>query len=221
MKSEKTPVRSRAAIFTRHRVERALFWHITSDPKRKPTRDFLIRVKHLLELDRSAEPDPGYAFSAEPPGGKGFHGLLSAYDALLLYVGVQLLDTGLKRKEIVALLRNVREPLGRRLHPLMDRRAAAVADGEKFVRDYDPREPENRSFLLMPRVEDLADYVDPSDRGLIAGRVAFRMGLEELKAQLDNLPLEHLVVLEIGGAMYWLPIRLAATQEAPRGRPKN
>jgi len=202
------------ARFGRGQVEWALWRRVTEHFKRKPSSVFRVRIKHLLEFDRS-EPARGEAtaFSDDPPAGKGAHGLFSAYDALLLYVGLSLLDIGFKRKEVVLLIRELRPVLRRDLGKIMNARFSAYARGAPLFTDFDPLAPENRIALLLPRVEEPADYVArPS-----VGGVLVRHGMPAILDTIEDLLLENLIILEIGASAYLLPSLLMQAPLVRRG----
>lgn len=238
-----TAIGTDAPAFRRHQVERALFSYLVQDPAAAPTRDFLVRVKHLLELDRSApRGDARHAFSSAPPLGKGDHSLFSLYDALLLYVGVQLLDTGVRRKDVVPLVRDLRAGLGpdmtltrqhhRRAAPAQSaasRRgslrgkanasASSASQSPALARAFDPTaDGGERIFLALSQAAEYADYASPSpsDR---RDRVRIIVGLNSLRARIgDDLALTHLVILEIGAAAYEIALLLLEQPERKRGR---
>jgi hypothetical protein len=123
-----------------------------------------------LESDRSeplARLGPGAerAFSEEAPAGSGNHSLCSAYDAVFLYLGLSLIDMGFKRKEVTLRLRELRRGLRRPIGAIITKSAAAYANGDGSYGNFDPKAPENRLFLLLPRVENIADYVAKVEDG--------------------------------------------------------
>lgn len=214
-------LRARAPAFRRHQVERALFICLASGPDLAPTRDFLVRVKHLLELDRSIGTESGYAFSEAPPGGKGEHSLFSAYDALLLYLGVQLLDAGVKRTDVVPLVRELRALLRREIDPIVERGAAERARGDELLADFHlVLEEDARVFLALPRPSGFADYIAPTTRERRRARPRVLVGLNNLRAELgsEDLSLDHLVILEVGAPAYLIVTLLLELPEQKRGR---
>jgi len=113
------------AAFGRGQVEWALWYQAPENAKRKPSASFKMRIKHLLEFDRS-EPvrssAKSQAFSDEPPGGRGEHTLFSVFDVLVLEAALGFLGCGFKRKEVVLHLRARRQALMRGWAPLLNQR---------------------------------------------------------------------------------------------------
>lgn len=108
-----------APKFTRAQIEWAL-WEVLKRPSiRRQPRAFKVAVKHLLEFDRTYPSTGDWAFSDDPPAGRGDHGRFSVFDALMLDIGLRLLRLSFKRKEVVVLLREIRASLRRDLLPVL------------------------------------------------------------------------------------------------------
>jgi hypothetical protein len=84
----------------------------------EPPPVFLTRIKRLLELDRLKElfkivedtPSP-HAFFESAPEGTGYDTTFTDFDAFCLLIALDLLDAGFKQKEIVFLMRFLRQHL--------------------------------------------------------------------------------------------------------------
>jgi len=206
------------ARFARAQTEWALWANITDEPTRKPTNGFRVRVKQLLEFDRAeptrrGAPKSGMAFSDYRSEGTGDHTFFSAYDVLFLRLGLGLVDCGFKRKEVVLLLRDLRDPLRKEIGKIINDRAAALAAGVPLFGDYDPLDPDRRVILVLTRVEEAADYVDEP-----AKPVQICFGMDELSEVVAENMLEKLILLDVGLAAYTLPSLLLKAPASKRTR---
>ncbi|MEJ0060844.1 MAG: hypothetical protein WDM79_15240 [Terricaulis sp.] len=206
-----------ATLFGRAQVETALWGSITGAFAKKPSDAFRTRVKHLLEFDRSepikAGRRGGFAFAAAVPAGQGNHGAFAPYDALLLYIGLKLLDLGFKRKEVVLCLRNVRRDLRDDLVSILSdhvRILLTEATAEEF--EVEPGNRGDRTILLLPRVDEPADYVKDLDGHALLCR-SFAQFIDVTR----RLSLEKLVVVDISAAFARLPPILLTAPRAQRG----
>ena len=103
------------ATYKRGQIEWAVWKYFTPGKKSEIPSKFRTRVKRLLELDRTTEfsDEKGmqYAFMAKKPVGKGTDYPYTAFDAFMLAIGLELLDSGYKQSEVVFLLRHMRASL--------------------------------------------------------------------------------------------------------------
>lgn len=198
------------SVFTRSQVEWALWHHDPHNAKRKPTRSFKIRVKHLLEFDRAEpvkSPARSLAFSDEPPGGRGEHSLFSVFDAFMLEAALGFLGLGFKRKEVVIHLRLRRSALRKGLSPILNERLKQIKKG-----DAGPIARSNLSRVLIhaASLDDAPEALKPlSD-------VPFFASTEEMLQNIDDRP--RLVVLDLSFSAHHLPHSLLSAPLRKRGR---
>lgn len=186
------------AQFGRGQAEWALWRCVTDRFERKPSSIFRVRIKHLLEFDRNEPPlelrrRKIWAFADETPRGQGDHALFSAYDVLFLYIGLRLVDLGFKRKEVVLLLRGLRPRLREDLGPFLAEHA------HKPIEEFEPLAPDNLVALVLPRVEEAADYAEAGD-----GDVCVCRGRDQILEKIAELFPHNLVILQVGAAAYRL-----------------
>lgn len=207
-------VTAREPAFTRSQVEWALWHHAADNAKRKPTRAFAIRVKHLLEFDRTEPvkaPAQGLAFSDQPPGGRGEHSLFSAFDTLMLAAGLGFLQCGFKRKEVVTHLRVRRPALQRGWVDILDRRLkAAVSDPKRSAPPVSSAE--------MARVMIHATSLDDDPETLRALKdIPFYSDPRDILKSLSQ-PQPNLVILDLSYSAHYLPSFLLKAPLRRRGR---
>lgn len=196
--------------FTRGQVEWALWFHDPQNAKRKPTRAFKTRVKHLLEFDRGEPPARTLAFSDEPPGGRGEHSLFSTFDALMLAAALGFLSLGFKRKEIVTHLRARRTPLRRGWGPILDQRLKqAVLEISLKA----PAAPANMGRILL-HTASMDDA--PETLRLLREVPFFSTPAEILKSLNEAGP--RLIILDLSESFHRLPLALLKAPLRRRGR---
>src|SRR5437868_1722331 len=104
--------------FKRNQVEEAIGGAFGQT---EPTSELRSRIKRLLDLDRSwgrdrraSEPiKTNYAFFDDDPPGKGAEVWFSSYDAIAIFLGLQMLRSKWPQAHVVGSLRQVREELER------------------------------------------------------------------------------------------------------------
>jgi hypothetical protein len=116
-------------VYKRGQVEWALwraFAPTTVGRSKEVPTVFRTRIKRLLELDRSGDlfemevsPPSPLAFSETAAEGTGNDAAFSVFDAWCLGLALDLLDVGFKQKEIVFLMRFLREGLATRIEPIL------------------------------------------------------------------------------------------------------
>lgn len=187
--------------YRRGQVDWAL-WTIKSRPKSSPApAEFRTRIRRLLEIDR-AEPAskrsvPAYAFSDTAPGGKGEEAAFHPIDALMLWLGLDLLEMGFKQQEVVRLLRVARPVILKRY-------------GRSLKRAYDDLAAND--LLIAPKVESSEHAWSPNERPFFA-----------LAEEIPDLVLEkHVhkaVMLAVGLSAFEIAETLPQAPMMRRGRP--
>lgn len=200
-------------VFTRGQLEWAI-WHMPGDTLRgKPPPRFKLKIKHLLQLDRS-EPltaSSSMAFSDEPPEGSGAHSLLSVFDALMVAIALGLLGLGFKRQEVVLYLRSRRAHLRKSAGPILARRLKQLKSERSPAKAAKPRAasaPE-RLMLFIPNM-------DPSQDKPKLGRGGVFSAEEAAKALADDFG--HLAVIDLTIFVSDLPPALLKAPLRRRGR---
>jgi hypothetical protein len=208
--------------YKRNQVEWAL-WRVhrrMGQRRQVPTARFRTRIKRLLEIDRAEPyrerqevPGPAFAFSDERTEGRGRDVQFTAFDALCLTTGLDLLNLGLPQADAVFLIRNIREVLRETFHgdlangpPRDDRQLLApeqypdlptyTSGGSEWV---DPS-----VFLMIRRIELVETLPDPSTKSL-SGTPVFLdpvicHGADALANELRDLGIKgrSCLVVEIG-----------------------
>ena len=125
-----------------------------------PPNAFLVRIKRLLEIDRSGKSPQGsirtgiakYAFHDRAPRGQGTDFDYSGFNAFALALGLDLLDAGFPQLEVVHLLRHIRNELV----PCFN---AALGDTGLAKRGSSSHPaPVPQVFMLLDRIELVERY---------------------------------------------------------------
>lgn len=200
--------------FGRSQAEWALWYQAPENAKRKPSPGFKMRVKHLLEFDRSEpvrSPAKSLAFSDEPPGGRGDHTLFSVFDVMLLEAALGFLSCGFKRKEVVLHVRARRLALARGWAPLLNQRLkvalAQLKQPTATLEDADMK----RLMLHAASLED----TEPAALARLNELPAFTTADEILDA-FDNHR-ARLIVLDLSYSAHHLPTFLLKAPLRRRG----
>jgi hypothetical protein len=187
--------------YRRGQVDWAL-WRVKAFPKTTPApAEFQTRIRRLLEIDR-AEPAAErffspYAFAETAPGGKGEEAAFHPIDALMLWLGLDLLEMGFKQQEVVRLLRAARTVILKRY-------------GRDLKRAYDDLAV--NELLMAPRVE-LSEHAWSSNAR------PFLIAAEEVADVVLDKNVRKAVVLAVGLAAFELAETLPQAPEIRRGRP--
>jgi hypothetical protein len=206
--------------FARAQTEAALWKAVSFQPRGKPSRPFQIRIKHLLEFDRGERPARGgtYAFTDYRSEGTGDHAFFSMFDAVLLKLALELLELGFKRKEVVLMLREQRDGLRKPIGRILDLEAAHCARGGNTPMHGNALDTENRVVLVLPRIGEAADYVDPDSEPPV--KVCQTMAA--LLDWIERHMIERLVLVDVGAAAFTLPKFLLQARPSQRvRRPKT
>jgi hypothetical protein len=181
-----------------------VLWRVRSSPKTTPApAEFQTRIRRLLEIDRAGAATDRffspYAFSEAAPGGKGEEAAFHPIDALMLWLGLDLLEMGFKQQEVVRLLRGVRTIISRRY-------------GRDLKRAYDDLAV--NELLMAPRVELSEHAWSPNAR-------PFLVAAEEVADLVLDKNVRKAVVLAVGLAAFELAETLPQAPEIRRGRPAS
>lgn len=189
--------------YRRGQVEWAL-WRVKSASKTAPApAEFLTRTRRLLEIDRS-EPAAErffspYAFSDDAPGGRGDEAAFQEIDALMLWLGLDLLEMGFKQQEVVKLLRLARAVVLKRY-------------GRDLKRGYDDLAV--NELLMVPKVELSEHAWSPNAR-------PFLVVAEDVADLVLDKKVRKAVVLAAGLAAFEVAEMLPQAPEVRRGRPAS
>lgn len=187
--------------YRRGQVDWAL-WTIKSRPKSTPApAEFLTRIRRLLDIDR-AEPASKrlvsvYAFSDTGPGGKGEEAAFHPIDALMLWLGLELLEMGFKQQEVVGLLRSARPVILKRY-------------GRSLKRAYDDLAAND--LLIAPKVEASGHAWSPDERPFFALA-------EEIAELVLEKHVHKAVMLAVGLSAFEIAETLPQAPMMRRGRP--
>ncbi len=223
--------------FRRGQVEWALWrWATTADRLRDAPPTFLARIKRLLEIDldigRSGSKEPeATAFYSELPKGTGADVGYSAFNAICLALGLDLLDAGFKQREVVSLLQAWRVDLqiwfeqvlrsppvhrGKLLPSLRTNCPTYEKDGQLYA--------DCRIYAVVEKVE-MTEVFSGDPNALAKGKPLIRKprfcrGIQALSKELDSLPYRHrkAVVIEIAHTIVVVINWLAKAEVKKRGR---
>lgn len=189
--------------YRRGQVEWTL-WRIKSGSKTSSApAEFLTRIRRLLDIDRAGASDERYfapyAFSEDAPGGKGDEAAFLAIDALMLWLGLELLEMGFKQQEVVKLLRSARSVVtkqyGRDLKRAFDNLAA--------------------NELLVAQKIEISDHTwSPNAR-------PFFVVAEEMAELVLQKNVRKAVILAAGVAAFEIAENLPQAPVVKRGRPSS
>lgn len=187
--------------YRRGQVEWAL-WQVKSGRKTTPAPpEFLTRIRRLLDIDRAEPADERpfapYAFSDAAPDGKGGEAAFQPLDALMLWLGLDLLEMGFKQQEVVTLLRSARAIVLKRY-------------GRDLKRAYDDLAV--NELLMAPKIELSEHSWSPNAR-------PFFVAAEEMADAVLERGVRKAVVLAAGLAAFELAEALPQAPEVRRGRP--
>ena len=230
----------RTETYKRGQVEWALWRSMTAmtigTPK-NPPQVFLTRIKRLIELDR-ADPRPGregesaqpFAFFNDAPSGQGADVEYSAFNAVCLGLGLDMLDSGFKQSEIVFLLRHIRPQLQNAYEKVLKSpphergriRPKDRPDAPTFV-DRGTELADCRIFAVIRQVK-LEETIHlsrtlPEDTPIIV-EPTFCRGIEALRDELHRMDASRrkVFVLEIAHLASLVTRFLEKSPETKRGR---
>ena len=220
--------------YKRNQLERAL-WQLfaLNTSMQNPPKDFLARVKRLLDLDRGLGPKDEhgcpYAFFDGDGPGLGVEVAYSPYGAFALALGLDMLDSGFKQSEVVELCRARRPKLERHFRAALK---CAPVPGEHIRAKDRPDCPtykwrdldcaDCRIFMVMQKIEiteSLPQIARKGKKAVILEPGFFR-GRQALAEELGSMPSYYrkAFVMELAETAVLITLFLAKARPIKRGR---
>ena len=215
--------------FKRNQVEEA----VAATLQRKEdlvTPDLRIRIKRLLDTDRTLGRDTGsddperasFAFYSGEPPGSGVEVWFSSYEAFALLMALRLLSHGWPQRTVVRIMRRVRPELEREHDRILSQDPRQLFDADEVRRrayegavavdNIDP------VFLAIPTPEQ-PHRPDPNEPDPTIAFAVRRGQAELMKFILQDLPVgTATTIFELVNAAHRLEQCLAQTQPSKRGR---
>jgi len=220
---------SHTSTYRRGQLEYALWKVFSGNTSAEVPHAFALRIKKLIDLDRSQEPSQGMsrAFSGVTGANQGRDAEYTAFDAFCLAVGVDFTDIGFKQSEALFILRYLRRGLEAEYERLMEYPfiMADVAATQSFPKlpsmNLEGKKRADQSVHLTFHVRDPQLH---GHRGLDTSIQVLNpvicLGFDALAEYLrDNLLGERkAVVIELAQSAHLVTQHLAAAPVIKRGR---
>jgi hypothetical protein len=211
--------------FKRNQIEQAIS-RVVDPTAEIPSADLLIRLKRLLDTDRSlgrnarsTDPEKAtYAFFSAAAAGSGVEVWFQEYEAFALVIGLRFLEHGFPQRKAVLALRSVRPLLEREHARTMQLDPKALFDQEAIRRAAQPGQlgVNNTAAVFLVVFSGTEDEKKIAEAKSITSLKVCRGDAEMMRAVKANLGLS--TIFEIVGTVHRLHHHLATTQPSQRGR---